>query len=201
VNLPRPAKRFIYIPNIIDEEFFTQARKPVPGRVLFVGGTRAIKGWELLARAWPGVRTATANAHLHIIGWPTEQTPQRIPTPVGESLVEGWLSSSELAKRMARAAALVIPSQFEVSPIVLAEAWATGLPVVAVPVGGIPALATDAAVVVKRQPEPLAAGIVAALLGGPEIDRLVTEGRRRAEAHRSDAVAEAHISLYDELLH
>jgi glycosyltransferase involved in cell wall biosynthesis len=201
VNLPRPAKRFVYIPNMIDEEFFTQERGPVPGRVLFVGGTRAIKGWELLARAWPGVQSAIPDAHLNIIGWPSDQTPPGIAASAGGLLVEGWLSSRELAQRMGLAAALVIPSQFEVSPIVLAEAWAVGLPVVTVPVGGIPALATDAAVLVEREPEALAAGIVAALQGGQEIDRLVEEARKRAEAHRPDSVAAAHIALYEELLH
>jgi glycosyltransferase involved in cell wall biosynthesis len=72
--------------------------------------------------------------------------------------------------------------------------------VVAVPVGGIPALATGAAVLAERSPEALAAGIVAALEGGLEIEGLVEEGRRRVEAHRPDAVASAHLSLYQSLL-
>jgi UDP-glucose:(heptosyl)LPS alpha-1,3-glucosyltransferase len=101
---------------------------------------------------------------------------------------------------MARAAVLVIPSEFEVSPIVLAEAWAMSLPVVAARVGGIPALATDAAVLVERHVNSLADGLVAALSGGEEIDSLVAAGRRRADAHRADAVATAHISLYEELV-
>jgi glycosyltransferase involved in cell wall biosynthesis len=200
VNLPRSAKRFVYIPNMIDEEFFTHEREPVPGRVLFVGGARAIKGWDLLAQAWPSVRAAIPDAHLNIVGWPSDQRPPGIAVPDGEGLVEGWLSSMELAQRMGSAAVLVIPSQFEVSPIVLAEAWAIGLPVIAVPVGGIPALATDAAVLVKRKPEALAAGIETTVRGGQEIDRLVEEGRRRAEAHRPDSVAAAHVALYEELV-
>jgi glycosyltransferase involved in cell wall biosynthesis len=202
VNLPRRPKRFAYIPNMIDEQFFRLRREPERGLVLFAGGTRAIKGWALLAEAWPRVRAAITDAHLNIIGWPPAHTPPGISSRDRESLVvEGWLSSTELAERMVRASALVIPSQFEVSPIVLAEAWALGLPVVAVPVGGIPALATGAVVLVERQPKALAAGIVAALMGGDTIDRLVEEGRRRAEAHRADAVAAAHIALYHDLLH
>lgn len=201
VNLPRRPKRFVYIPNMIDEFFFGRGREPERGLVLFAGGTRAIKGWALLAQAWPRVRAAVSDARLNIIGWPPGQTPPGISHRDQASLVvEGWLSSNELAERMVRASALVIPSQFEVSPIVLAEAWALGLPVVAVPVGGIPALATGAVVLVERHPEALAAGIVAALAGGENIDRLVEEGRRRAEAHRADAVAAAHVALYEELV-
>ena len=200
VNLPRPAKRFVYIPNMIDEQFFARERKPEPGLVLFAGGARAIKGWALLAEAWTHVRSALPDARLNLTGWPQGEKPPGIPAPHQESLVvEGWLSSSELADRMARAAALVIPSQFEVSPIVLAEAWALGLPVVAVPVGGIPALATGAAVLVERRPEALAAGIISALAFEDGVKQLVEEGRARAEAHRPDAVGSAHISLYESL--
>jgi glycosyltransferase involved in cell wall biosynthesis len=122
------------------------------------------------------------------------------PDHLESLVVEDWLSSAELAARMTRAAALVIPSEFEVSPIVLAEAFAMGLPVVAAPVGGVPALATDAALLVPREPGSLADAIVTALAGGEDVVRLVVEGRRRAEAHRADAVARAHVALYEELV-
>ena len=202
VNLPRPTTRFVYIPNMIDDRFFARKRKPESGLVLFAGGARTIKGWDLLAEAWPHVRAAVPEARLNIIGWPHGDPPPGIATQHQESLVvEGWLSSSELAERMVRASTLVIPSRVEVSPIVLAEAWALGLPVVAVPVGGIPALATGAGVLVERRPETLAAGIVAALAADGDINALVDEGHRRAEAHRPDAVADAHVALYEELLH
>jgi hypothetical protein len=63
------------------------------------------------------------------------------------------------------------------------------------------ALAEGAAVVVpRREPEALAAGIVRALAGGEEVERLVEEGHRRAEAHRAEAVANAHVALYNELI-
>src|SRR5205823_8895639 len=39
VNLPQRPKRFVYIPNITDEQFFGRRREPNPGLVLFVGGT------------------------------------------------------------------------------------------------------------------------------------------------------------------
>jgi glycosyltransferase involved in cell wall biosynthesis len=201
VNLPMRPKRFVFIPNMIDEAFFERRREPEPGLVIFAGGTRGIKGWSLLAAAWPHVRAARPDARLNVIGWPAGQIPPGLGPDHLESLVvEDWLSSAELAARMTRAAALVIPSEFEVSPIVLAEAFAMGLPVVAAPVGGVPALATDAALLVPREPGSLADAIVTALAGGEDVVRLVVEGRRRAEAHRADAVARAHVALYEELV-
>jgi glycosyltransferase involved in cell wall biosynthesis len=200
VNVPERPKRFVYIPNIVDAEFFDRPRRPEPSRVLFAGGTRQIKGWSLLVEAWPRVFESIPDATLNAVGWPPGEIPPGIPTELRRTVVvDSALSSSDLADRMARAAVLVIPSEFEVSPIVLAEAWAMGLPVVATRVGGVPALATGAAVLVERDVESLGEGLVAALLGGGEIDDLVVEGRLRAGAHRADTVATAHISLYEEL--
>jgi glycosyltransferase involved in cell wall biosynthesis len=201
INVPECPKRFAYIPNIVGAEFFDRARQPEPGRVLFVGGTKSIKGWSLLAEAWPRVLRSIPDASLNAVGWPPGELPRGVPPALQRSIVvDSSLSSADLADRMARAAVLVIPSRFEVSPIALAEAWAMSLPVVAARVGGIPALAPGAAVVVEREVDSLVEGIVAALSGGEEIDRFVAEGRRRAEAHRADAVTTAHISLYEDLL-
>jgi glycosyltransferase involved in cell wall biosynthesis len=200
VNVPERPKQFAYIPNIVDAEFFDRERTPEPGLVLFAGGTRLIKGWSLLAEAWPRVLRSTPDASLNAVGWPSEELPPGTPPELRRSVVfESALSSTELAERMAHAAVLVIPSQFEVSPIVLAEAWAMSLPVVAARVGGIPALASGAAVLVEREVDSLAEGLLAALAGGEEIDRFVAEGRRRAEEHRADAVVTAHMSLYEVL--
>jgi glycosyltransferase involved in cell wall biosynthesis len=202
VNLPRRPRRFIYIPNIIDARFYNMHRKAEPGLVLFAGGARAIKGWPLLAAAWPAVRNAVPEAHLQLAGWPLDEASPDVGQAHQKSVgVEGWLPSEVLAARMARASVLVIPSQFEVSPIILAEAWALGLPVVATAVGGLRALGEGAAVLIPpREPEALAAGIARALAGGEDVERLVEEGRRRAEAHRAEAVVEAHLALYAELI-
>jgi glycosyltransferase involved in cell wall biosynthesis len=201
VNIPDRPKRFVYIPNIVGAEFFDRQRTPEPSRILFAGGTRQIKGWSLLADAWPRVFESIPDATLNVVGWPSGEVPPGIPPELRRTIVvESALSSSELADRMAQAAVLVIPSEFEVSPIVLAEAWAMRLPVVAARVGGVPALATSAAVLVEREVDALREGLVAALSGGEKIERFVVEGRRRAEAHRADAVATAHIALYEELL-
>jgi glycosyltransferase involved in cell wall biosynthesis len=202
VNLPRQPKRFVYIPNMVDEEFFLQHAAPERGRVLFAGGgRRAIKGWALLAEAWPAVCEQVPEARLHVVGWPEgEELSPDVPTLYRHTVTtDPWLAPPDLAASMAQAAAVVIPSQFEVAPIVLAEAWCVGVPVVAVPVGGIPALATGAALLVERRPETLAAGIVAALRSDG-VDAVVAEGRRRAEQHRPDAVVAAHVGLYDELV-
>jgi glycosyltransferase involved in cell wall biosynthesis len=201
-NLPQRPRRFVYIPNIVDECFYETQPRREAGLVLFTGGARAIKGWPLLAAAWPAVRAAVPDARLLLVGWPAGRDPglELAREHRSSVAVERWLAPEGLAARMAEASVLVIPSKFEVSPIVLAEAWAVGLPVVVAPVGGLAALAVGAAVVVpRREPAAFAADIARILAGAEEIERLVEEGRRRADAHRLDAVTDAHLALYEEL--
>jgi glycosyltransferase involved in cell wall biosynthesis len=202
INVPRLPRRFVYIPNIIDECFYRIRRQREPNLVLFAGGHYAIKGWPLLAAAWPEVQRAVPDAHLLTVGWPRHALPELSGIHKDSVTAEGWLSTDELAARMGRAAALVIPSKFEVSPILLAEAWAAGVPVVVTSVGGLRAVGEGAAVIVpRREPRALAAGVVRALAGGDEVQGFIQEGRRRSESHRADAVAEAHMTLYEELVH
>jgi glycosyltransferase involved in cell wall biosynthesis len=194
VNMPRPPRRFVYIPNAIDDAFFDQPPLTERGLVLFAGGTRAIKGWPLLAAAWAEVRRLVPEARLHLVGWGGDPPPG-----VALENVEGWLDAAELSRRLARAAVVVVPSVFEVSPLIIAEAWAVGVPVVAASVGGIPAFAGDAAVLVHREADALATAIAGVLTDAAGVDRIVAKGRERAEEHRLDAVLSAHLRLYGEL--
>jgi glycosyltransferase involved in cell wall biosynthesis len=111
------------------------------------------------------------------------------------------LPADQLAAPMAEASVLAIPSLFEVAPVILAEAWAMRLPVVASAVGGIPGLASGAAVLVPPgSASKLAERLIGVLRGYAGLDALVAEGRRRTEGHSSRAVRAKHLSLYSELL-
>ena len=198
VNLPLPGARFVHIPNIVDTTYFGGQRRPVPGRVLFSGGSRRIKGWDILAAAWPHVERAVPEANLRVVGWPS-----RAPRPELQGSVEvnGQLSPQQMVAAMECAEVVVIPSRYEVAPVVLGEAWALGVPVVATSVGGIPGLAQDAAVLVPSEdPAALAEGIIRVLNTRVSHQKLVEEGLRRAQTFRGSSVVAAHLRLYEELL-
>jgi glycosyltransferase involved in cell wall biosynthesis len=195
VNLPIEPARFVYIPNIVDERFFTLARLPVERRILYCGGSSAIKGWDLLVAAWPLVVERIAEARLLAVGCAPTDVPPGIRASVETS---PWLPSSGLADAMAAAALVVIPSRFEVAPTVLSEAWAARAPVVATAVGGVPALAQGAARLVEEQSPAALAAALARALEEPE-PGLVDEGARRAQLHREDAVIDAHLAVYRSL--
>jgi glycosyltransferase involved in cell wall biosynthesis len=201
VNLPIQPRNFVHIPSIVEDDFFSISRQPDSGLVLFAGGPRAIKGWPVLAAAWPMVKAAIPHARLVATGWPDLQRRIKAP-PLGGSVdFKETLPARELAHLMAEASVLTIPSLYEVAPLILTEAWALELPVVASAVGGIPGLASGAALLVPpERPSKLADGLISALRGDAGIGELVAEGRRRSEKHARAVVAADHVALYNELL-
>ena len=202
LNVPCEPRRFVHIPNVVDDRYFSLERRTAPGLVVFAGGPRAIKGWDVLASAWPAVRRRVAGATLAVAGWPSSVGDPDVGDAERASVrTHRSLSPVAMADLLGRAAVVVIPSRFEVAPLLLAEAWAAGVPVVATSVGGIPSLAGGAAVLVEPgSSSALADGLVQALEQGDELQGLVAEGRRRAEGCRAEAVARAHLELYQELL-
>ncbi len=197
ISLPARPARFVYLPTIVDDAFRTELTSPLAARVLFCGGARRIKGLDLLAAAWPDVTAGIPGASLEIVGWPDAE---QLPAGLDAARVRGFVPAHDLAQAMAQAAVVVIPSRFEVAPITLLEAWTVGVPVVATRVGGVPALADGAAVLVEPDPSAIAAGLLAVFDGKAPVAEFVAEGRRRAAAATATRVAQAHIDLYDELV-
>jgi glycosyltransferase involved in cell wall biosynthesis len=197
VNLPIPPANFVYIPNIVEDLFFAAPRSPEHGRVLYCGGVDAIKGLDLLLSCWPRVVQRLPEARLHAVGCSSASgvIAQAIE---GSVEIDEWLRPRELVDAMARAAVIVVPSRYEVAPMIIGEAWAAKVPVVATAVGGIPALAGGAARVVRPDPVALADALVLSLT--EPNDDFVEEGARRAQLHRQDAVVTAHIGLYRSLV-
>jgi glycosyltransferase involved in cell wall biosynthesis len=197
INVPVQPRRYAFVPNIVDEVFFGAERRPRSGRVLYCGGSAAIKGWELLVRAWPYLLQEVPFAHLEGTRFRTEE---RDPAhAIAGAEIRGWLTSQELCAAMEQAEVVVMPSRFEVSPVLVTEAWAAGVPVVAASVGGIPGMAGGAAVLVEREPKAFARAIADVLLRRVDVDALVAVGRARAEACQRESVVGAHIQIYREL--
>jgi len=198
VNVPVEPSRYEFVPNIVEEVFFEADRRPRPARVLYCGGANAIKGWELLAEAWPSLLEEVPSAHLvgtrFAPGTPSDA--HRIP----EAEIRGWLTAEELCAEFELADVVVMPSRFEVAPVLMTEAWAAGVPVVAAAVGGIPGMANGAAALVEREPTAFARAIADVLLRRVDVDALVREGRARADACRRENVIGGYLRLYRDLV-
>ncbi len=113
-----------------------------PGkRLLFVGRLAAVKGLPVLFEALAEVAKTHADTHLTLIGDGPERAALeaeavRLGLAQRVSFV-GYKSQDEVAKYLHEADLFVLPSFAEGVPVVLMEALASGLPVIATTVGGV----------------------------------------------------------------
>jgi len=116
----------------------------------------------------------------------------------------GMLGRAELQEAFRQAAILALPTHQDNCPMVVLEAQAAGLPVMASNVGGVPdlvehevtGLLTD-----PRNPESMRAAIERLLTDSELVGRLVTNGRRQAiEKFHPRVIAEQHLEIYREVI-
>lgn len=146
--------RIHVIPNATSEVFSNQIKAETPDQptVLFVGYFRPEKNLIGLIRAFAMVVERIPEARLRLVGAPTrddsayyEAVQQEIARLGSRDRVDvvGRLPQPAVATEMANASLLVLPSLQENFGLVLAEAMATGTPVVATRVGGVPFVVRD----------------------------------------------------------
>lgn len=114
---------------------------------VFVGRLVEIKGLEFLIEAWLDLAAAgklLSEDRLVLIGEGPErpglEARIRRRPPVAQIVFAGTLAQARVAEWIAAANALCLPSRNEGTPNVIVEALASGVPVVASRVGGIPEL-------------------------------------------------------------
>ncbi len=161
------------------------------GHILLVGRLMRLKGQSVFLRALTRVRKRwDGPLSAQIVGGGEDLENLRdASSRLGLSdIVEvpGFVPDAGLPGRYARAALFVMPSLNDAAPLAILEAMASGLPVVASAVGGIPeALPGGGALLVPPGDEEALAGAILRLLADPA--RAAAMGREnRAAAARYD---------------
>jgi glycosyltransferase involved in cell wall biosynthesis len=142
------AHNIAVIPNPVDTSMFSPGShnkhdaSQVASRALFVGGLVAIKNVGSLLRAIEVVRRHHPEVSLTIVGdGEVRKDLENLSRDLGIDEHVHFLGRKdkvEVAAIMRESDFLVLPSLWENQPCVVVEAMATGLPVVASDVGGIP---------------------------------------------------------------
>ncbi len=178
-----------------------------PGRnMLFVGRLAAVKGVAVLLRAMVEIRNRFPDAHLTLIGDGGERAAlEKLSADLGLSgtvTFAGAKTQAEVAETLKTVDLFVLPSFAEGVPVVLMEAMASGLPVIATRIAGISELVEEGVSghLVPPGSEQSLIEAVSALLEAPDRrDSMGRAGRDRVEAEFDIAKEAAKIGkLIDE---
>jgi glycosyltransferase involved in cell wall biosynthesis len=181
-----PASSVDMVRNGVDTARFHPATAPRDGggvRLVWLGLMVPVKRLDVLLAALRDVPAMTA---VLAGDGPLRAEVQRDALPLGDRVeLPGFVADP--APLLAGADAFVLPSAAENCPLALLQAMATGLPVVASRVGGIPEVVTDGEtglLVPPGEPAPLAAALRS--LADPALRaRLGGNARAHAEQHLS----------------
>lgn len=193
-----PAEKIVVKPNFVHPD--PGVGEGQGGYVLFVGRLSPEKGIDTLLKAWEQLET---KAHLKIVGdGPlapgVAEAAQRLPH------VE-WLGrqpKDRVLGLMKDARVLVFPSLwYENAPMVIAEAYAVGLPVIASELGSISSLVSHGRTGLHFRPgdpKHLAARVEWALTHPADLQRMRVEARAEFEAkYTAEANYRKLIEIYD----
>jgi len=174
--------------------------------VLFVGRLNAIKGPDLLLRAFCAVRGRLPGHHLVLAG-PDEGMRRQLDRIVGQQGAggrvhfTGHLAGPDRAAAYHAADLLAVPSRQEAMSIVALEAGAAGTPVLLTDCCGFGAVAdAGGGLVVPATVDGLAGGLLE-LLGGADLGAMGASLRRLVlDRYTWDRAAGDHLALYRALL-
>jgi len=220
-TLRRYREKVVVIPNGVDTERFNpkidgskiRARHNLEGSkvIMFVGAlTRwhRYKGLDILIKAFLEIQRRTNQARLLIVGdgdLKSEYEASCCLSIKEKVTFAGNVDDEELPSYYAASEVLVLPSidRSEGFGLTLLEANATGKPVVASNIGGIPSVVTDGVngiLIPPRDEKTLAQTIVNLLKDEDRLHKMGVNGRRIAEAHEWKHIAKKTEELYREVV-
>jgi glycosyltransferase involved in cell wall biosynthesis len=174
--------------------------------LLAVGTIEPRKDYPLLVSAFGAVAASRPDVALVIVGgdgWGVERYLEAVrASPARARIVRpGYVSNTALAAALRHASVLVYPSRYEGFGFPPLQAMAAGVPVVATAAGAVPEVVGDGALLTAPgDSDGLAAALIGALDGGPDIDAVVERGRRRSDQFSWRACAEGLAVLYADAL-
>jgi len=208
-NVQKLNGRTWIVPNAVDPSFFETQRKPVdPPIILCVGFVSPRKNQNAFIEALVPLREKRDFRLLFLGRAPPESdyTEAFLKLVRQYSWIEhaGFIGRERLREELAKASLLALPSLEDNCPMVILEAAAAGVPVIASRVGGIPDLIEHEVNGLLFQPED--AGSIGETVRKALVNRCLSEslaetGKRLAkERFHPAAIAEQHLAIYREVL-
>jgi glycosyltransferase involved in cell wall biosynthesis len=199
----KAADRVVAIPCGVDEKYFRTEDHSGGRGLLFAGGWLRIKGVQYLAKAYEIISSAGSPIPLSIVGYgrAREEVLQAFDQSLhpGIRMGEALLDEEQMMEEYRSHDVLVFPSLYEGFGMVLLEAMASGLAVVATPVGGAADLIRheENGIIVPAEDAGLLAKAIIGLWNSPEKRRrLGVAARRTAREYTWGNVARRTLQSY-----
>jgi phosphatidylinositol alpha-mannosyltransferase len=204
------------IPNGVDVEHFSAPTEPLPEwddgmvNILFLGRLEKRKGLSYLLRAFARVKAARPNTRLLIVGGYDARQKRGYDRWIAETGVRdvhfiGYVPLEELPRYHRSAHIFCAPNTGNESQgIILLEAMAAGLPVVASNIDGFALVLTHGVegLLVRPKDSDALAGALLELADNPDMRAAMSEkGRERAQHFSWERVSQRVVSYYERLLY
>lgn len=146
-----PKKQFRWdIPNPVSKDFFHLRRKPIPGRIFSASHMTPLKNTHSLISAFSNIARSYPYAELRVAGSHQESEYGKFCKTLVKNLklegkvnFLGLLTREKLKEELSLSSCFALCSLQENSPIAIAEAMSTGIPVIAPKIGGLPWMIDD----------------------------------------------------------
>jgi glycosyltransferase involved in cell wall biosynthesis len=194
-----PPENVRVLANPVDVDRFSgRTGEPRDIDVLFVGRLSVEKGVDTLIRA---VAPLSGDTNVVIAGDGAERRRlEQIASELGAKVTFlGWVSKAELPALVRRAHVQVIPSRSEALPMVALEALASGTPVIASRVGGLPEMVVDGEngfLFDKDDVDGLRKALDVALTDRARIDTMRRSAHETAARYSPDSIAKSADAVY-----
>lgn len=197
----------IVVANGVDARFYDAApltpdervRVGLPERyILHAGGASRRKNLEALAAAWPRVYDEHPEMRLVLAG-PEHPRRTQLFSGLAGAMLTGRLPSEIMPGLVAGAATVVVPSLYEGFGLPALEAMAAKVPVVAADTSALSEVVSGAGILTAPTAEGVLDGLLAAISGESEVQKLVTAGRHRAAEFTWQRSAEAHAAVWNQV--
>lgn len=168
--------------------------------LLFVGNQYRLKGLEFAIRALAEMKT---RAVLLVVGSDNATPFKRLAEKLGVSARVIFAGArSDLPRIYPAADAFVLPTLYETFALVCLEAMASGLPVLASPVGGIEDYLRDGenGLFIKRDPRDIAVKLDRLLNDSTLRVRIRERGLATAANYAWEKIAQQYLNLFDQLI-
>lgn len=203
-----PTATILDLPEAMNEVFFSEPwRDPSNHRIVFVGSCEQRKGLHRLIDSLGLITKEYPDMILEAVGGGAPEQQGKLQEQARSCGVKlnflGFKSAQEIARLHRECCLFVIPSENENSPNTLAEAMASGMPVVAYNTGGISSMVepdVSGLLVPFGDAEELAMAISSIYQSSDLRERLGSNARKQAERNRPECVAEVTVKAYRQIL-